>query len=297
MTKSPEPARLTFFMARDEPYSLILRRGPTRFVCSIGWDRRDDTFQLGQWFRGRIYEERCDLSPDGQHFVYFAAKHEQFNTSNRGTWTAISRTPYLKALCLWPKGGTWEARSLFLNNRTISLSGYYNDPLVHDDRFEAVTLLTEYYRKNPHETYTQPKGVTVVDSYLSYVREDEQDFLDDLKNWRYGWRLDNEGRNPPVTHRVGKQVTKHWWLLQGSCNSPYCLFAERGSKTIEFPQGTTWADCDTFGDRSKIPQSVRIFYARKGQLFAATLSKDGLGEASTLYDFNGMAVEQIEAPY
>lgn len=284
-------------MARDEPYSLILRRGPSRFVCSIGWDRRSDTFQLGQWFRGRIYDERCDISPDGQHFVYFAAKHEQFNTPNRGTWTAISRAPYLKALCLWPKGGTWEARSLFLNNRTVSLSGYYNEPLVYDNRFRAVTLLAEYYRKNPHEKYSPPKGVSVVDSYHSYVSEDEKDFLDDLKSWRYGWRRDSKGRNPPISDRVGKQVTDHWWLMQGSWNAPYRLLAESSKETIDLPKDTTWADCDTFGDRSKQPQKVRFFYACRGQLFAATLSKEGLGEASMLYDFNDMVVERIEAPY
>ena len=58
---------------------------------------------MGQWFKGRIYEKRCDLSPDGTKLIYFAQK---INTRTLNdpkysyAWTAISRPPYLTALAL-----------------------------------------------------------------------------------------------------------------------------------------------------------------------------------------------------
>lgn len=64
--------RLHVLLARDAPLGLVIRRGPSKHVATLLWDRRKDTFQLGQWLNGRIYERRSDLSPDGKHFIYFA---------------------------------------------------------------------------------------------------------------------------------------------------------------------------------------------------------------------------------
>src|SRR4051794_37027692 len=61
------PARLHVLLARDANVGLVIRRGPSKSVCTILWNRERDTFKLGQWMRGRIYERRSDLSPDGLH--------------------------------------------------------------------------------------------------------------------------------------------------------------------------------------------------------------------------------------
>lgn len=66
------PARLHVLLARDTKVGLVIRRGPAKSVCTVLWNRERDTFKLGQWMRGRIYERRCDLSPDGTRFIYFA---------------------------------------------------------------------------------------------------------------------------------------------------------------------------------------------------------------------------------
>lgn len=66
------PARLHILLATKSPYAVIFRRGPSNRVCAIGWDRATDSFQMGQWLSGRIYERRGDLSPDGTHMIYFA---------------------------------------------------------------------------------------------------------------------------------------------------------------------------------------------------------------------------------
>jgi hypothetical protein len=93
--KSPIPCRVTVFVARQAQAAVILRRGPTRWVELILWDTKKDLFQRGQWFHGRVYEERCDLSPDGTKFIYFAAKYGRKRDADMpDTWTAISKPPY-----------------------------------------------------------------------------------------------------------------------------------------------------------------------------------------------------------
>src|SRR5919109_3427070 len=102
-------ARLFVIQARRAPYAVVFRRGPSKVVRLIGWHTGTDTFDFGQWLKGRIYERRCDLSPSGSHLIYFAADFKKPYYS----WTAISKPPYLTALALWPKGDCWHGGGLF----------------------------------------------------------------------------------------------------------------------------------------------------------------------------------------
>jgi hypothetical protein len=52
------PARVHPILARKANTAVIIRRGPSKSVCPMLWDRSNDTFKLGQWLRGRIYERR-----------------------------------------------------------------------------------------------------------------------------------------------------------------------------------------------------------------------------------------------
>ena len=117
------PCRLFVLQARDAPVAVILRRGPSAWYHVILWDTETDLFTHGAWFNGRIYEDRCDLSPDGALFLYFALKGSHWQTSYKGTWTALSRPPWLNALTLWPWGSTWGGGGRFVDNRTIMLRG------------------------------------------------------------------------------------------------------------------------------------------------------------------------------
>ena len=71
---SPVPCRLLVILAREAPVAVIFRRGPSKLVELIKWHTDIDTFERGQWFKGRIYEDCSDLSPDGSLLIYFAAK-------------------------------------------------------------------------------------------------------------------------------------------------------------------------------------------------------------------------------
>lgn len=112
-------ARLYAYIARDAAKAVVLRRGPSRLVLMLVWDMESDTFEDGQWFKGRIYERRCDLSPCAEHFVYFAGKH----SGEYGTYTVVSTPPYFSAHVLWPKGDCWGGGGLFdATTKTLHLN-------------------------------------------------------------------------------------------------------------------------------------------------------------------------------
>jgi hypothetical protein len=136
------PPRLFVVLAREAPIGVVLRRGPASWCHLVRWHTDTDEFDSGAWFKGRIYEDRCDLSPDGQLFLYFALKGSRWGTSYKGTWTAVSRPPWLHALVLWPQGDTWGGGGRFVAKRKVAL--WTGMPLVtHPDHplvgLEAVT--------------------------------------------------------------------------------------------------------------------------------------------------------------
>ena len=110
--------RLYAIIARKTPVAVVFRRGPSKQVQLISWNTKEDSFEYGQWFKGRIYERRCDLSPAGDLLIYFAAKYRE----PRYSWTAISRPPYLTALALWQKGDGWGGGGQFVSESRIDLN-------------------------------------------------------------------------------------------------------------------------------------------------------------------------------
>jgi hypothetical protein len=111
--------RLFVIPARDESVAVVLRRGPAKWYHLILWDTRRDTFTHGAWIKGRIYEHSCDLSPDGQLFVYSVLQGSRAGTKFTHAWTAISRPPWLFALVLWPQGTTYFGGGKFTAARSL----------------------------------------------------------------------------------------------------------------------------------------------------------------------------------
>jgi hypothetical protein len=109
--------RLYVLLALNGSRDVIFRRGPSDLVLLIKWNLDDDTFEIGQWLKGRVYERRCDLSPDGEMLLYFAAN---FPREYRA-YSAISRPPYFTALAIWPKSGTHLGGGLFHPGDKIAL--------------------------------------------------------------------------------------------------------------------------------------------------------------------------------
>jgi hypothetical protein len=129
----PSSARIHVIVAKDAPVAVVFRRGPSKQVCSILWDLKTNKFKLGQWLKGRIYERRSHISPDGKHMIYFAM-NGKWKSETQGSWTAISKPPYLKALTLYAKGDCWNGGGFFFDNKNYLLNEKYNDHrLLHDN--------------------------------------------------------------------------------------------------------------------------------------------------------------------
>jgi hypothetical protein len=200
------PARVHPILARKANTAVIIRRGPSKSVCTILWDRTRDEFKLGQWLRGRIYERRCDVSPDGKHFIYFAM-NGKWDGPVKGSWTAISRTPYLKALALWPWGDCWNGGGLFLSD-----SRFWRNAGHHDDEKDTVGRLRKKLVEEPSYPFDKGYGGECPGVYYIRLQRD-------------GWKLlRDESPSAEVSVTVFEKPLPSGWLLEktahASINSP-----------------------------------------------------------------------------
>lgn len=153
--------RLTLFIAPEAGRAVILRRGPTRWVHLILWNMPSDEFEFGSWFEGRIYEDRCDLSPDGQFFLYFAANQSHRNWTELGAdaWTAICQPPWVKAIVLYPSGcGTWGGGGQFVTTGDPMFADAQSEPLLP----KSLRIAYGHY-KRPHAPAVQEADSTGLD--------------------------------------------------------------------------------------------------------------------------------------
>ena len=304
---APVPARLQVYLARDVPEAIVIRRGPSKVVATVGWRRDTDTFTVGQWLRGRIYEDRCDLSPDGAHFLYFAANYRSQQTG--GTWSAISRAPYLHALSIWAKGDTYHGGGVFLDSKTALLHGSHREPLRLDANVEAVTDVRCWGQGGWTKTYQPPEGIRRVENLDAYLTREQRAIYEASiarrNSWNYrafvhyrgGWRFNTAGEELGPGWGAMRHVSKHWWLEKTRRPLGFQLRHKSDDRTMPLPSETDWADIDVWGRWEGLPKQVRLIWARHGCLYAASITKGGLGEAMLLYDFNPMTFEPLPAPY
>jgi hypothetical protein len=275
------PARVHPILARKSDEAVIIRRGPSKAVCTMLWDRRKDTFKLGQWLRGRIYERRCDLSPDGKYFIYFAMNGKWDGPVN-GSWSAISRAPYLKALALWPWGDCWNGGGLFLSGGSFWLNNHW-----YDEATEANGRLDKKLVREPGFPFEENYGGECPGVYYHRLQRD-------------GWKLRRRDL-PPHGKCVAvfeKSLAKGW-ILEKSAHASIHHPVGRGCyydthRLIQPESGTVlnhpdweWAELDR----------KRLAWVEKGVLYAAQIHRKGLGEVKVLHDFNEMEFEAIAAPY
>lgn len=269
-------ARLHVLLSRTARTGVVIRRGPSKVMCTVGWNRADDTFAMGQWLRGRIYERRADLSPDGKHLIYFAM-NGRWKSETRGAWTAVSRAPYLKALVLLAKGDCWNGGGLFTRDRSYWLNDGYGHALLHDSR--EVVRDRKFVR--PAMGNNECLGVyfprLVRDGWQLVRRErrGEKDVSIFERPLRRDWVL-RKLAIATIDHPVGKGVYYDEHELENA----------RTGERLAFP-GWEWADADR----------DRLVWADGGVLYAAKIRSDGLTDVRALRDFNSDEYTRIEAPY
>ena len=130
---TPPQVRLHLFHAREAAQTVILRQGPTRLWRMILWDREADSFQDGQWLKHKVYAERCDLSPDGRHFLYFALDG-RWSQPAQGSYTVISHPPFFTALQLYPQGDTWGGGCFFVDATRFCINAWGKPSALHTSR-------------------------------------------------------------------------------------------------------------------------------------------------------------------
>lgn len=147
--KTPLP-RLFVIAASEADEAVIFRRGPADWCHIIRWNTKEDSFHRGAWIKARIYAERCDLSPNGKLLLYFAFRGSRYRTSYKASYTAVSRSPWLKALVLWPEGDTWGGGGRFTSNSHVVLNSgplvthpAHADPLITSSRGDV-----DYHRSS-----------------------------------------------------------------------------------------------------------------------------------------------------
>ncbi len=271
------PPRLHVLLSRDGRSALVIRRGPSKRVCTFGWDRTRDEFSVGQWLYGRIYERRCDLSPDGKYFIYFAM-NGRWEAETGGAWTAISRAPFLKAITLWAKGDCWNGGGIFTANDRYWLNDGYGHRLLHEA--PKPTRDGEY----------RPEGLGNNECLGIYYP----------RLLRDGWRLVESRRSgaEATVDLFEKQLPRGWVLRKSafsSINHPigrgvyydqHSLHNPKEAVALDFPSWE-WAEFE----------SGRLVWAEEGKLKAGELAKQGLGQIRELHDFNRYAYQRIKAPY
>lgn len=287
------PARLFGIVARAAPLVVIMRRGPTRWVRLLLWHTDTDVVESGQWFHGRIFERRCDLSPDGQLFVYFASKLSVGGNQEHPTvgysWTAVSRPPYFIALKLWPKGDSWNGGGLFESNSTLLL----NHHTASAEKKKRIARLN---------TISEPAP------WYHFMTEDGPIYHARLQ--RDGWQLTQQAhwdRPHSLLEIQGTYIFDPPGIWEKPRpDSPMLLrmtefgldYRHMGEKhVLDFSlispdqpeiliQGAEWADWDQRG---------RLVYAKDGQLFADDLSQPSL-TPRLIADLNDMRPEPLVPP-
>lgn len=266
------PCRLSVFLARAARTAVILRRGPSEWARLSVWNRDEDSFRHGQWFHGRVYGRRCDLSPDGRLFVYFAAKHGRPPDEGVGdAWTAICRPPYFTALTLWPNIGSWFGGGVFRSNREVEL--------------DATCTL------EPHPS-SKPVKIRVAALRFETAPWEQRLLMG-------GWTLEERGFDPRSHRRVGQReawcrpfmdVTLYREVEDWDPNrygGPYSdTYWLQTDSDVHPLDRVTWADVD---------ETDRLVMVRDGVLLEARWA-DGRLTERVLEDFNPARPEEISTP-
>ena len=113
------------FVATAKNVILLLYRKSSKvtFLFLLDYQNGKDRLEAGSRFYGRIYPERCDISPDGSWFIYFAmGKSQKQYAKKLYCWTGICKPPNIKANLLFAHGDTWGGGGRFVDEKTIYIS-------------------------------------------------------------------------------------------------------------------------------------------------------------------------------
>jgi hypothetical protein len=283
--RRPRPApRLSILVARAADVAVIFRRGPSKWVEVIHWDTRRDLFERGHWFHGRIYQRRCDLSPDGTKLIYFVSKFSGRTAADREytyAWTAVSKPPWLTALALWPKGDCWWGGGLFPDNHSVFLN----------HRPEEAT---------PHPKH-RPKRLRVEANPRA---SGEDDPLYSTRLTRDGWQVTQEWDwRRPTDWREGFRTVTPEHRVRRHLDGALTIRMERWLTGYRYRElfhvedgGTSLALSLDGADSVDWDRGGRLVVLRHGKVWAADVHRGAIGPLEALIDLGPDEPEPREAP-
>jgi hypothetical protein len=262
MSMEPHPpkttARLHVMLAREAQYAVILRRGPSKHVCTIEWDLDHDTFKLGQWFKGRLYENQCDLSPNGKYLLHGSINYREL-TGGYFSYLVLSYAPYLKALKLWKfefdTGAFTDSTHFFLMSRDKK----------------------QLFQTSPfRESKAPPPAI-------------EPNAFEAWKFQRDGWSPSDKSKISTTSWCKKVDGWKLEMLISANKGHRYITYSVQDMNSAQNFDCTNWRWAEF--------RRGRLLWAKEGKIFAAHLHKSGHSPIKELADFNDWQFKPIEAPY
>ena len=267
--------RLYVYQAAAAPIAVVLRRGPTDWVRLSLWHMDDDRVEHGQWMAARVYERRCDLSPDGRLFAYFVRKESSRTFADVGadSWIAVSRPPWFRALALWAIGGTYCAGAFFVDEGSLFLGGTTDAP----DRGGLPPWLRPY-ASPPFVDHTNDWTDRTV--HFNRLLRGGWTPIPDVSARTPWWekRSPDGGRAIVMMERADGDFTSYG----GRHVVEYAVREDANERVLDLGQAT-WADWDRRG---------RLLMARDG----AIGEWDPAAGFATIADFNDQAPNPQSAP-
>lgn len=273
---TPTP-RLFGLLAPSAGAVVVIRRGPSDWAALAVWDLVSDLVETGQWLRGRVYERRCDLSPDGRLMIAALAKHGQ---GQPGGYTVVCRPPYFTALAIHEAGHCWNGGGAFHAD-----GAYWVDETFPFDGAKRRTSQAPRSRETPPAWVGTPHMGEDLVLYVPRLLRD-------------GWTMVEApvGRVDPARFVLDRPIRPRWTLRKRLTSSlthrgrTGALYWETheivGPEGVQ-PLGDEWADVWTRG----------VVMARDGRLERIRVHAEGPEAPRTVFDASGWARARIEAPY
>lgn len=189
----------------------------------------------------------------------------------KGSWTAIARTPWLKAISLFSKGDCWNGGGMFLSDHSYWL----NDGYGHESMLDRAEV-----KRDKNYPPSNQYGGECLNVYYNRLQRDE-------------WVMKSVEKSEAIFE---KNLPQNWVLRKichaqiGSPIGKGCYWDEHevlnhSGKQFIFPEWE-WAD---WADDS-------IYFAKQGCLYKLNISKD-IGKPELLHNFNEYKFKHKQAPY
>lgn len=132
MAPIKQRSRVHLLAAKEAPTVVILQRKRARLFHIVTVDTQRHLVTQGSWFRGRLYEMKCDVSFDGEFMVYAAIGK---GSGKFTSWTGLCRLPWLKTLIESETPGSNWGGGYFADRTVLVTNGWHKIPAAADIPF------------------------------------------------------------------------------------------------------------------------------------------------------------------